>query len=492
MAIILIVDDSTEDRLLMRTVLEAEGHEIIEAENGVQALEAARAHPPDLAISDILMPAMDGFALCRAWQKDPELRRVPFVHCSANYVEASDVAFAKEIGAAAFMAKPVEPGQIRATVNSILGGELTDDATARLRRLDDASFHTRHISTMADKMSEKVRELERTNTLLVDREHAFRQLFELSPMPMWVLDMATTQILAVNDTCVDKYGWSRAEFLKKKTLDIRPPEDAQRLRETLERMRHNRRDLTEQGVWRHILKDGRLIEVEIYARPIEFEGHDAAMALLNDVTESRQARRDLDRQMATLESALNATVETVMKMGELHDPYTAGHERRVGELSVAIGREQGMDPRELRGLEIMGSLHDVGKITVPTELLVKPGKLTRNEFELIKEHAQQGYEILRKLEFPWPVADVAWQHHERLDGSGYPRGLKGDEITAEARILAVADVVEAMSSHRPYRPALGIEVALEEIEKNAGRLYCPRAAEACLGLFRERGFVFSN
>lgn len=492
MSKILIVDDNPDDRYLMRVVLEADGHQIVEAGNGAEALELALVNPPDIVISDVLMPVMDGFALCRAWQKEPYLRQIPFVHCSANYIQPADIAFAKEIGAAAFLAKPVEPADVRQTVRTLLASEPSTGATARLRRLDDESFHMRHTAAVAEKMLEKVKELEQLNMTLAEQEHAFRHLFEANPLPMWVLDANTMAIMAVNDAMIEKYGYSRKDFLAMKSEQLRPPEERLESHATVGRIRSGPRDMTTQGVWHHELRDGRVIDVEVFAKLLEFGGRESVMALANDVTERVEARRELGRQLAMVESALHATVATVMKMGELRDPYTAGHERRVGELSEAIGRELGLDAKALRGLEIMGDLHDVGKITVPTELLTKPGKLSRVEFEMIKEHAQQGYEILRKLEFPWPVADVAWQHHERMDGSGYPRGLRGGQIMKEARILSVADVVEAMSSHRPYRPSLGASIALEEIEKNAGRLYCEEAVRACLRLFREKGFAFSS
>jgi putative nucleotidyltransferase with HDIG domain/PAS domain S-box-containing protein len=189
-----------------------------------------------------------------------------------------------------------------------------------------------------------------------------------------------------------------------------------------------------------------------------------------------------------LESAFMHTVLVAMNLSELRDPYTAGHERRVGEIARAIANELGLDENRAKGVEVAGYLHDLGKMTIPAEILTRPGKLSAVELMLIRGHAQASYNVLQHAEFPWPVADIALQHHERLDGSGYPQGLKGEEILLEARILAVADVVEAMASHRPYRPPLGIDQALAEIERGCGTLYDPAVVEVCLRLFREKGF----
>ena len=173
---------------------------------------------------------------------------------------------------------------------------------------------------------------------------------------------------------------------------------------------------------------------------------------------------------------------------EMRDPYTAGHQVRVADLARAIATEMGLDQNKIDGIRMAGSIHDIGKLSIPAEILSKPTKLTDIEFSLIKEHSRSGYEMLKDVESPWPLAEIVYQHHERMNGSGYPRNLKGDEILIEARIMAVADVVEAMASHRPYRPALGIEAALEEIEKNKGILYDNTVADACLRLFREKGY----
>jgi HD-GYP domain-containing protein (c-di-GMP phosphodiesterase class II) len=173
---------------------------------------------------------------------------------------------------------------------------------------------------------------------------------------------------------------------------------------------------------------------------------------------------------------------------EARDPYTAGHQARSADLSRAIATEMGLSQDKIDALRMAGSVHDIGKLSIPAEILSKPTKLTEIEFSLIKEHSQKGYDILKDVESPWPLAQIVYQHHERMNGSGYPRNLKGDNILMEARIMAVADVVEAMASYRPNRPALGLDAALEEIEKNSGTLYDNAVADACLRLFREKGY----
>ena len=207
------------------------------------------------------------------------------------------------------------------------------------------------------------------------------------------------------------------------------------------------------------------------------------------IIQRKRTQEQVSRYLTQLETAFMSTVEVATNLSEMRDPYTTGHERRVADIAAAIGAAMGFDKRRQEGLRVAGLLHDVGKITVPAEILSKPGRLTPIEYQLAMEHARASYEVLKDVKFPWPVAEVALQHHERMDGSGYPQGLKGDAILLEARIMAVADVVEAMGSHRPYRPGLGIDKALAEIERGRGTLYDPVVADACLKLFREQGYA---
>jgi PAS domain S-box-containing protein len=192
----------------------------------------------------------------------------------------------------------------------------------------------------------------------------------------------------------------------------------------------------------------------------------------------------------SLSASLEQTIEVITETGDQRDPYTAGHQRRVADLCVAIARKLGLSSKRTQGLRLAASIHDLGKIGIPAEILGKPGRLTENQYNLLKEHAQLGYEIVKNVQFPWPIAQMILQHHERLDGSGYPRGLKADEIFLESRILTVADVVEAMSSHRPYRPSRGIDEALDEVLSNSGTLYDTEAVEACVNLFRHEDYQF--
>jgi putative nucleotidyltransferase with HDIG domain/PAS domain S-box-containing protein len=242
---------------------------------------------------------------------------------------------------------------------------------------------------------------------------------------------------------------------------------------------------------RLLMKDGR---VKYVLEKCETNFDDAgkplrSMGTVQDVTTLKEAERALREHQKSLELTLEGTIHTVTMAVELRDPYTAGHQRRVAELACRIAEKMGLDAERVHGVRLGAMIHDIGKIGVPAEILSKPSHLTPVEMQIVHEHAVMGYNILKDVKFPWPVAEIAHQHHERMDGSGYPDGLKGDQIMLEARIVAVADVVESMASHRPYRPSLGVPAALDEITQHRGVLYDAAVVDACREVLAE-GFVF--
>ena len=205
-----------------------------------------------------------------------------------------------------------------------------------------------------------------------------------------------------------------------------------------------------------------------------------------------QSNKLLRDEIENRKKVMHATITAIALTVEKRDPYTSGHQQRVAQLAEAIARQMGLSDDQVEGVSMAAAIHDIGKISLPAEILAKPVRLTDIEMSLIQVHSRAGYDILRGIEFPWPIADIVLQHHERMNGSGYPQGLAGEDILLEARIVGVADVVETMASHRPYRPSMGIDKALEEIETNKGVLYDPRVVETCLTLLSEKGFSFST
>jgi len=207
-----------------------------------------------------------------------------------------------------------------------------------------------------------------------------------------------------------------------------------------------------------------------------------------NITERKIAEAKLQQTLESLRKAFAATIQVLISALEARDPYTAGHQSQSARLACAIATEMGLAQDNVEGIRMAGSIHDIGKLSIPAEILTKPSRLTEIEYEMVKEHPQSGYDMLKDIESPWPLAQIVYQHHERMNGTGYPRNLKGDEILMEARIMAVADVVDAMSSHRPYRASLGIEAALKEIEQNRGTLYDANVVDACVNLIRNKGY----
>jgi PAS domain S-box-containing protein/putative nucleotidyltransferase with HDIG domain len=214
-----------------------------------------------------------------------------------------------------------------------------------------------------------------------------------------------------------------------------------------------------------------------------------AIMAAHNITNRKMAEQELDKSYRNLQKTLEETVNALSALVEMRDPYTAGHQNRVAGIARAIAQELGLSEDAAQGIWVASLIHDIGKVRVPADILSRPAHLSSAEFELIKEHPRTGYEILKKIDFPWPIAEIVLQHHERINGSGYPLGLKGDEILFASRIIGVADVVEAMTYHRPYREALGLDAALDEIKENKGILYDSDVVDACIKVFLEKGLA---
>jgi PAS domain S-box-containing protein len=335
-------------------------------------------------------------------------------------------------------------------------------------------------------MARDVTEQKQAEQALRAAEQQFRSLVEQSIAGIYIIQ--DDKLAYVNQRYADIFGYDSAEeLIGRHRLFVVAEGERAAATERIRQLSEGKSSLDYE--FSAVRKDGSIIQIGAHASRATHLGRPAIIGLMQDISEKKRADQQIQHYIAQLKSAFMSTVEVATTLSEMRDPYTAGHERRVAQIAVAIGAELGLDEQRLEGLRVAGYLHDIGKITIPAEILSKPGKLSPIEHQLIQGHAQASYDVLKAVEFPWPVAEVALQHHERIDGSGYPQGLRGESIVIEARIMAVADVVEAMSTHRPYRPGLGIDTALAEIERGQGTAYDPVVARACLKLFREAGYI---
>jgi PAS domain S-box-containing protein/putative nucleotidyltransferase with HDIG domain len=318
-----------------------------------------------------------------------------------------------------------------------------------------------------------------------ERLRSLAQMVDASPGQITIHTL-DGHFLYANETALSDHGYTRDEFvaLNLKEIDVR--EDTDKYAARIEQLRANGQASFEAV---HRRKDGMQIPLWVEVRLVDWQGEEAVLSIAVDQTEQKLSQALLYEQAQRLRRTVDGAVLAMGAAVEMRDPYTAGHERRVTRLAEAIGREIGLDEIRLEGLRLAGSVHDIGKIAVPAEILSKPGELHDFEFSLVRGHPGVGADILRSIEFEQPVADIVLQHHERMDGSGYPGGRRGEEILLEARIIAVADVVEAMASHRPYRPSLGIDAALAEVRDGAGTRYDRAVVDACVRIV-DGGFSF--
>lgn len=328
-------------------------------------------------------------------------------------------------------------------------------------------------------------EIRRQEQAVLESEHHFRAMIEQTIVGVYV--RTKHGFTYVNPRFTEITGWD-LEALKDKTLSDLVSDELIK-----QKVEQNWNKL-QQGL--HILdyklplkrKDGVEIILALHGTAITWDNEFAVLVLVEEISERERDKAKIEQYVKRLEKAIKGIFTAVSHMVELRDPYTAGHEKRVGLISKAIAKEMGWSEERCNGIELIGIVHDIGKIAVPTDILVKPTRLSTLEMELVRSHVQAGYDILKDIEFGFPVAEVILQHHERIDGSGYPHQLKGNEIMEEARILAVADVLESMASHRPYRPALGLDVAMAELKRGSGTIYDPIVVDALSSLIEKKGY----
>jgi PAS domain S-box-containing protein/putative nucleotidyltransferase with HDIG domain len=434
---ILIVED---ERLVARDIENmavSQGYEVCGiASTGDQAIEIAAESQPDLVLMDVVIKgSIDGIS---AAEKIWESYRIPIIYVTA-YADEHTLKRARLTEAFGYILKPFDERELKIAI--------------------EMAYYK---SSMGMKLHEREEWL---STLL-------------KSIGDGVIATDKSGVISFMNPLAERLtGWHHEEALK------------QPLREVFRTVVSREGDEPEIVLW---ARNGKKFSIEETSMPMSDGRHNSNghVLVFRDVTARRSAEKELKESWEKLHEALEGTIQAMALTIEIRDPYTAGHQRRVSKLSCAIAQDLGMSEFQVEGLRVAGDIHDIGKIYVPAEILSKPGRITAIEYGIIKTHPQVGFDILKTIKFPWPVAQIVLQHHERLDGSGYPLGLTSDQIVKEARILTVADIVEAMSSHRPYRPAQGIDKALAEVVQNKGRFYDTDAVDACVKLFQENRFHF--
>ncbi|MDD5167536.1 MAG: response regulator [Syntrophales bacterium] len=527
---ILIVEDSQTQAEQLRYILEDQGYDVSVAYNGREAMNLLRGHLPTMVISDVIMPEMDGYELCRQIRADATLRDVPVILVT-SLSDPRDVVRGLEAGANNFIRKPYDEKyllsrirhvlvnmELRKTakaemgINIFFGDQnyfITSDrlqildlllstyetavqqneeliaARNELRRLNEEL--EQRVTERTAALTAEIEERRRTEELLRASEEKYRLLVNHANEAIYVAQ--DEKMRFANPKALEILGCSLEEVMTNPFMAFVHPDDQEMILSNY-RKRLAGEKMLETYPFRIVRKDGCVRWVEISAVKFAWDSRPATLNFASDVTQKKKTEEDLLTSCENLRKAMEGTIQAMAMTVGSRDSYTAGHQRRVTGLALAIAHKMFLEKRIVESIAMAGAIHDIGKISIPAEILSKPGRLSAIEFDLIKSHSRAGYNILKDIEFPWPVAQVVYQHHERINGTGYPQGLKGEGILQEARIIAVADVVEAMATHRPYRPALGIEKALEEIRKNRGILYDAEAVDACDQLFTQNGYAF--
>ena len=445
---ILIVDDDPDFRENLSGILRDEGYAPVTAATGKEAMERVRGDEFAVALIDLRLEDMSGLDVMKEIKERSPMTEGIFI---TGYASRSSAIDAVKLAAYSYVEKPFNVGQLLETIRMAI-------------------------------------EKQKVGKALRESEERYRTLFEGSRDAIYITS-GDNRSVEFNQATLDLFGYTRAEIMKMKLREVfLNPGD----------LRSLEREIRDKGYVKDYEVKFRRSDGEQMTCLITSTGrlaNDGSIAeyqnIVRDITKQNQQQRRLHETLAMLRKNLDGVIQCVNLVLEKKDPYTVGHQRRTTDLACTIAQEMGLSGSQRDAIRMAGIIHDIGKISIPTEILIKPGRLTETEFSLLKAHPRVGYDILSEIEWLHPIAEIVLQHHERMDGSGYPQGLSGEDILLEARILGVADVVESMGSFRPYRPALGIDIAMEEISNNKGILYDTDVVDSCLRVFREKGFEWS-
>ncbi|AMN48238.1 response regulator receiver domain-containing protein [Steroidobacter denitrificans] len=612
MSVILIAFERESEQSAIEQLLSSRGHRVMKSANGLVAWDTARREPPHAIISDIVLPRMDGFALCRKWKQDERLQSVPFLFYTRRHDDPKYERFALELGAERFLARSAQPESLLAALDEVLGAvaaandgsaspassgttvpsQTSTQATTQIAAqgaaqgadrtalIDTTSLqriaaleaalneaqrahaearnthaealeamrrdHARvlentgrmHAEALAEMQqahasmqaqmaglkteNQRLRERDTTGRVAQLRQTAVIDLLRgsTSADEATILRYALEQTAAVinsplawlhfvdhaKNPCLA--GWF--DTAQRQAVLVSPAPRSIQPGEFLEACIKGRQAVAGSDAQPKAQQDGlpalgrylavpAVVNDEVVAvlgvanRDADYAQDDQqGLLMLADsllrIIQMKRAQSQALKSFQRADVALQGMIDSFVRVGEHHDPYTAGSARRLAALAVAIGREAGLDGERQHALRVAAMLHDIGNIAVPASILSKPAPLTETELALMRTHVDEGCQLLADIDFGAPIADIIYQSHERYDGSGYPRGLKATDILLEARILAIADTVEAMCSSRSYRPAADMAAAIEEIRRGAGRLYDPYLAEACIRLIDQHGY----
>ena len=463
--VILIVDNEKLIRRLLVSALSGAGYICLEAANAEEALKQLKNTQVSVVLLDIMMPGKSGIELLNeVMVVAPDIAPIMI-----SAVSNSDIAITcMKRGAYDYILKPFNTKEVLLRIEYAL--------VKRKLILENSDYRMRLEQIVGQQAGE-----------IQASEENFRNSLDNSPLGIRIIAVDGKTLYA-NRMLLEIYGYSSVE-----EMDAVPYQNRHTNATWVAHQERVRRMTRGEPIASPyeidiIRKDGEIRRLLVNRGEVRWNGQRQFQTLDQDITERVRTENALKASYDKLDKTLDAVIQTMALTVEMRDPYTAGHQHRVAKLACAIAVEMGLAQDKIKGIGVVGAIHDIGKINVPAEILSKPGQITDAEFSIIKEHPRTGYDILKGIDFPWPVAQSVLQHHERMNGTGYPGKLAGENIILEARILAVADVVEAMASHRPYRPSLGIDKALEEISQKKGVLYDSVVVDACLKLFSEKGF----